>query len=286
MKPIPSTFHAVSLALLLAAGAAGAAPALIGGLYASDTNGALVRVNPQTGAATPVCQLPGSGTEIEYDNASGRFWQAQPIGDLTMQEFDINTCAPLAAAVNVAHTFAGLEFVGGTLYGVGFNTPQGPSTLYTIVPQTGAVVALGPTGRGPISGLAYDALTGVMYGIQGGSNAQLFRVNLATGATTVVGTTGIRAGSLEFGADGLLYAGSAGGPGGAAGFLWRIDPLTAVATAIGNPGIDVLSGLALVNGPAPILPVPVASPLAWLVLALAFAAAVFVRSRRRARDDS
>jgi hypothetical protein len=262
-----------------------AAPALVGGLYASDNNGNLVRVNPATGAGTPVCLLPNAGSEIEYDNVTGRFYQAQPVGDFTIREFDINTCAPLSPLVAVSHTFAGLEFVGATLYGVGFDSPQGASTLYTINPQTGAVVTVGPTGRGPISGLAYDAANAVMYGIQGNSNAALYRVNLATGATTVVGNTNIRAGSLEFGADGLLYAGSQGGPNTAAGFLWRIDPATAVATPIGSPGIGVLSGLAQVQGPAAILPVPAARWPAWLAL-LGLLAVVAARALRGIRDHS
>ena len=100
-----------------------------------------------------------------------------------------------------------------------------------------------------MSGLAYDARTGQLFGIDGGQAAgpsNLYKVNRLTGSTTLVGNTQILAGSLEFGPDRALYAGDA------AGDIWRIDPLTAAATfvastsAIGLAG--AVSGLALAPG--------------------------------------
>jgi len=44
--------------------------------------------------------------------------------------------------------------------------------------------------------------------------ALLYTINLITGAATTVASTAIQAGSLEFGPDGLLYAGGTGSNGG------------------------------------------------------------------------
>jgi uncharacterized repeat protein (TIGR03803 family) len=59
---------------------------------------------------------------------------------------------------------------------------------------------------------------------------------------TVIGNTGFRAGSLEFGPDGSLYG---GGGGANAGQLFRIDPATGTSTLVAATGIGTISGLAL-----------------------------------------
>src|SRR5262249_1158495 len=142
-------------------------------------------------------------------------------------------------------SYTGLEFVGATLYGTVIFGPQGPSQLRTLNPLTGMSTLIGPTGRGPISGLAYDEAAGIMYGIDGGSgSAMLLRINLSTGAATVIGNTGLRAGSLEFGPDGNLYA---SGTGPDAGRLYRIDPATGASTLVGMTGFTGgITGLTLV----------------------------------------
>jgi hypothetical protein len=57
---------------------------------------------------------------------------------------------------------------------------------------------------------------------------------------TVVGPTGISAGSLEFGPDGNLYA---GGGQGATGNLYKINKTTGVGTLVGATGFGNVSGL-------------------------------------------
>ena len=82
-------------------------------------------------------------------------------------EFDINTCAPLGPPLFNGAAFAGLEYVGNTLYGTGHLVGGGPSDLYTINPANGATVLIGPTNMGPISGLVHDPGSGIMYVMAG-----------------------------------------------------------------------------------------------------------------------
>ncbi len=114
------------------------------------------------------------------------------------------------------------------------------------MPFSGASTLIGSTGFGPISGLAYDAGSGVMYGIEGGPGpADLLAIDLLTGLATTVGSTGIQAGSLQFGPDGKLYAGTTGSGGGD---IYRIDQANGTATLVGSTGFARVTGLTLVQG--------------------------------------
>jgi hypothetical protein len=162
------------------------------------------------------------------------------------QRFDIDTGAGVGAPVATGAAFNGLEYVGSTLYGAAIQFGRGPSTLRILDPVNGSSVAIGPTGVGPISGLAYDPTSGVMYGIAGASGpAILYTIDLSSGAATPVGSTGMQAGSLEFGPDGALYS---GGTGSDSGNLFRIDPGTAAATVVGATGFSSVTGLTLRGG--------------------------------------
>jgi hypothetical protein len=189
--------------------------------------------------------------------------------------FDINTGAatgPTLPTVDAGlppqpWNFSGLEYVGGTLYGVGYAFPGLPSILHTIDTTSGLTTAVGLTGFGVISGLAYDGTT--MYGVTGASAfqgpAQLVTVNLATGAATAVGLTGIdKLGGLAFGLDGVLYAGSARNSAFGPGNLYTINTATGAASLIGNTGMA--SGI---SGMTTVVPVPGAVLLGILGLTAA-----------------
>lgn len=210
-------------------------------LYGSDGAGKLFTVNTTTGAGTFVGAIPDS-TEIEFDNISGRAWTQFPNGAFQIQQFDINTGAVIGSPISDGGSYTGLEFIGSTLYGTVITAPLAPSSLRILNPFTGASTLVGLTGVGPISGLAYN---GIMYGIAGGPGpANLYTLNLATGAATLIGSTGIQAGSLEFGPDGSLFAGTTGPMGGR---LYRINPLTGASTFVGATGFADVTGLTLVN---------------------------------------
>jgi hypothetical protein len=104
---------------------------------------------------------------------------------------------------------------------------------------------VGPTGRGPISGLAYDEATEILYGIDGGPGpSDLLSVDMTTGLASPIGSTGFQAGSLEFGPDGMLYGGGSRADGGN---LYRIDPASGLSELIGPTGFSNVSGLALLE---------------------------------------
>ena len=82
-----------------------------------------------------------------------------------------------------------------------------------------------------------------MYGISNGSatgESQLYSIARADGTLTLIGSTSIRAGSLEFGNDGVLYA---GGVSGQAGLLYSINASDASSTLIGDTGIGSGGGV-------------------------------------------
>ncbi len=139
--------------------------------------------------------------------------------------------------------------------------PHSPGSVDT-------VISVGQTGVGEIYGLAYDEISGVMYGIQGSAGASdLYTIDLATGKATVVGNTGISAGSLQFGFDGRLYAGNAGFM---AGQLFRIDTQSGQSTLVGDTGFGDVTGLTLVPLPVQV-PVPALDRWALILLVMLLA---------------
>jgi uncharacterized repeat protein (TIGR01451 family) len=117
------------------------------------------------------------------------------------------------------------------------------SDLYRIDPATGASTTVGPIGQS-LTGMAYDPLTGVVYGVTTGSSACarcLVTVNTSTGASTVVGELD-RGGNpanvdtiseLAFRADGTLFGWSENGDD-----LARIDLATGATAHVSDAGIS------------------------------------------------
>lgn len=219
-------------------------------LYGATRSGELFTVNLGTGAGTLVGNLPSSGsTEIEFNNNTRRAFTQFPDGAFAGQEFDITTGAALGTPVADGGSFTGLEWVGSSLYGTSVTTSRGASQLRILDPATGGSSLIGTTGIvDPIAGLAYDETNAVMYGITGGArggSSNLVTVNLTTGVATVIGSVGFNGGSLEFGPDGNLYAGSVGNTGN----LYRINKATAASTLVGATGFTAVTGLTLVIAP-------------------------------------
>lgn len=222
-------------------------------LYGCDNSGRLFLVNPATGVGTEVCELPffpdPGATELEYDDLTFRAFVQARDGAFVGRLVDLSTCAPVADMVSTSDlAFNGLEFVDGTLYGTAIPFSLEPSHLMILDPETGSATDIGPTGQGPISGLAWDPSTATMYGVTGGAAgygpSKLVTIDLDTGLATVIGETGITAGGLAFGPDGLLYAGGNNRDGGN---LYSIDTANAGASLIGPTGFDGVSGLTLVT---------------------------------------
>jgi hypothetical protein len=218
--------------------------------YAADTSGHLFTVNLSTGTFTPVGTLPGTNiTEIAYDNFAGQAWLQYGNNQFKGQQFNIATGAAIGSAIAdvPAENFNGLAFNGAILYASGTATTGGtsPSDLRLLNPATGQSTLIGTTGiNGPLSGLAYDPYSGILYGIRGGNTStnNLVTLNLNTGVATTLFSTGFAAGSLGYGPDGQLYAGTNTGQ------LYRVDLVHQTASLVGSTGLGIaVSGLAVVD---------------------------------------
>ncbi len=239
-------------ALVLGVLLCGHTPTTLGGgatLYGSDRDSNLFTLDVTTGMGMfvggPISNPPFGVTEIEYDNIGMTAFAQHPDGFFEGNFFDINTGVPTSGPIVNGGAYTGLEYVDDTLYGTVIFGPGFPSELHTLDPAIGTHTFIGLTGVGPISGIAYDVGAGIMYGIAGGPGpATLYTINLTTGQATVVGTTGLQAGSLQFGPDGNLYA---GGTGPNFGELHRIDPANGASTFVGDTGFGPVTGLTLLG---------------------------------------
>ncbi len=224
--------------------------------YGCDNQGRLFIVDVGTGIGTHICNLPTypdpGATELEYDDQAYRGFVQARDGIFSGQLVDMLTCAPLGGMVGTDDfAFNGLEYVDGVLYGTGIAFSCEPSHFMILDPETGATTLIGMTGKGPISGLAWDAVTQTMYGITGCWKdyglSELVTIDLLTGLATTVGNTGISAGSLEFGPDDMLYAGGNNTDGGN---LYQINTADGTATLVGPTGFPGVTGLTLVSSRA------------------------------------
>lgn len=218
-----------------------------GALYASNSAGEYYSVDRTTGLAYPVGFLPtygGAGaTEIEAEPLTGQAWLQGGDGSFIAQPFSVATGTALGAPVGNGYAFNGLEFALGRLYGTAISGSGGPSDLRILTPGTGASALIGPTGFGPISGLAFKPRTSAMYGIIGGGGpVNLVRMDLTSGEATVIGPVPVQLGSIEFGPDGDLYGVGNNAEGGD---FFRISPTTGHTELVGPSGVPGFTGLTL-----------------------------------------
>ena len=132
-----------------------------------------------------------------------------------------------------------------TLYG---STSSGHGELYILNPATGGVVQdIGPLNNASsvnysVTGLAFDPITGVLYGSTGGaSGTDLLSINPLTGLVNVIGSFNVGSATmsdLAFTPAGTLYGiGSSGGP-----TLYSINLSTGQATSTGPSGLSFTIG--------------------------------------------
>lgn len=135
-----------------------------------------------------------------------------------------------------------------TLYGIAFEGPDGPATLHTINPATGAATAVGAVGFERCSGMDFG-LDGVLYAAcersDGSDTPVLVSVDLTTGVGTEIGPTGLTGAvsDLSFRADGVLFAYDAtNNPDHS---LFTINTNTGAGTLVGDTGLDFAGGNAM-----------------------------------------
>ncbi|MBI5676890.1 MAG: IPTL-CTERM sorting domain-containing protein [Nitrospirae bacterium] len=215
-------------------------------LGCDNTSGNLFSIDEATGASTLIGTMPQTMTECVYDNLNLELYAQGSDGSFTLYRIDPATGASLGS-VSTGAALNGMEFVNGTLYATAITCSLCNSDLVTVNPSTGVLTTIGATGFGPVSGLAYDNITGIMYGVTGGGGpANLLTINLSNGAGSIVGATGLdRIGSIRFGNNGVLYGGLTSNASTFPNYLITINKSTGAATPVGNTGFSI-TGLALI----------------------------------------
>jgi len=113
------------------------------------------------------------------------------------------------------------------LFGATHYSAHATSWLYAISTTDGSATYIGDIGYA-LSGIAYDPVTGKLYGTTRGSNAQLVEINTATGAGTPVGAgTGYHLNVPAFNSSGELFAWSEDSDS-----LVRMNPATGAVTTV------------------------------------------------------
>ncbi len=126
--------------------------------------------------------------------------------------------AALAATPGQAHA--------GILYGIDDAT----DTLFSIDTTTLVKTTIGATGvtNGQFGDLAYDAASGTMYWVAGRNDRSLYRVNLATGAATLIGNHGLTDAFALGWTGAALYAQST------TGNVYTLNTTTGAPTLVGS----------------------------------------------------
>jgi uncharacterized repeat protein (TIGR01451 family) len=235
-----------------------------GQLLGSDHSGNLFSIDTTTGEGTLIGQETAFGpfTEIEFDVLGGLLYGEESGDSLNLHTVDPATGLSTGFVTHVCCALTGLEFVGPVLYGTNVEISNAPSTLVIVDPTTGLFTPVGLTGVGPIPGLAYHTALDTMFGVTNGTGetpAQLLTLDLGTGIATlgpvlldsVSDAPFDRVGSIEFGADGVLYGSTSQNATLNPGWLFSIDVSTGLSTFIGPTGFAGVTGLTFGAAPPP-----------------------------------
>ena len=166
-----------------------------------------------------------------------------PSGTLVQGPVSFNPTTPgnitQVAPTSSTEFIPGGTWVAGKWYGCEYALGVGQPLIWTIHPVNGTMTQVGsydPDGTGlSFNGLAYDPTTGIMYGC---SSTDLYKVNIATGASSWVGNLGIPGSimiAIAFDGSGNLY-----GTELITDSLYSINLTNGVATPIGSGlGINI-----------------------------------------------
>ncbi len=163
-------------------------------VYATTFSDAkLVTIDQATGALTIIGPTGASNMHgLAFDPTTNTLYAMDAGSD--SQLYTINTSTGVATPIGspvVGATVGGLAFDPGsnTLYGIDNFAPQ--SKLITVNTTTGTHTVVGPLGAGivDVDALAFSEPEGKLYAIDD-TTENLLSINPATGAATVIGSTG------------------------------------------------------------------------------------------------
>jgi len=211
-----------------------------------DNNGRSIgTINASTGSGTDIGATGESSYALARD-LDGTLYTTYTDGSGNAQLAIVSptTGAIVSTIGDLGVPLAALEIDGtGQMWGVGYeNQSVNDTFLYRINKETAAITPVGDTGVSFTMDLSFDP-SGNLYSTVANN---LYQLNLSTGASTLVATiTGVPSGGKDGGVmgimhdtDGTLYATEYV----VASPLYEINPITGVATVIGNTGFDFPHG--------------------------------------------
>lgn len=239
-------------ALAMILGTAGQAHAGLIGL-SSSTPGSLYSIDETTGAATLIVDLTGTQftSLVGLEVLDGVIYASDVYASSTAA-FSFGTIDPTTGA------FTALNTQGGSLNWHSLAANQGADLLYSvdldstnfdlvsITPDGTTITVIGAVNQ-YITSLAYDDANDILYGSDGDS---LFTIDTATGASTLIGSTG-----LGGDPDGLAYDPTTRtlylNTGQTGASLYTVDITTGAATLVGANGVNDIDGLAFLPSAVP-----------------------------------
>jgi hypothetical protein len=152
-------------------------------------------------------------------------------GDRNVKQFTLNNFPGQTVVGPITNSIYGMDFdpMGTTLYGLDDVTDQLGTIDLTTGVFTGLVSCLPPDGAANWTGLSIDPVTGTFYG---STAVNLYTINSATGATTLVGAFGTSLMiDIAVSPTGVMYGHDIGTDS-----IYTIDTTTGAATLVGPTG--------------------------------------------------
>ena len=218
----------------------------------STSPGVLYTVDSGTGAAAPYVPLNGEASFTGLSYLSGTLYGTDLIGypggagGFDIGSIDTDGTINFLSDQNGSSNWHGLasDEAADIMWSIDLNN----SNQLTEQFLDGTVNVIGPSGIEG-RGMAYDDGNGILYALGPASDAQsLYTVDRATGASTLIGPTGITSFYVGLAFDEcsrtLYMTATQPGPANGPSFLYTLDTATGAATLVGPTGFSTIDGLA------------------------------------------